>query len=119
MGYATVLSCVSASWPSLGLGRSDGPQVRRSRSMDRKGRHPMRYRDDPILKAKPAEQRAQELPPDAKRQRRQRYMLGALGTPWYPRQPDTGQSAHGARLVFGLVVLGCILGIVAYLLVTR
>lgn len=79
----------------------------------------MRYRDDPILKAKAAEQSAQELPPDAKRQRRRRYMLGTLGAPWYPRQTDTGQPAHGVRLVFGLVALGFILGMVAYLLVTR
>jgi Flp pilus assembly protein TadB len=76
----------------------------------------MRYRDDPILKAKATEQSAQELQPDAKRQRRRRSMLGALGAPWYPSQTDTGGSAHGARLLLVLVMLGFILGIGAYLL---
>jgi hypothetical protein len=71
----------------------------------------MRYRDDPILQQKAAEQSAREVQPVAKRRR---YMPDV---PWYTRQ--TSGSAHGARLVLWLVMLGFILGIVGYLLVNR
>jgi hypothetical protein len=74
----------------------------------------MRYRDDPILQAKAGKQPARE-PQQGSRRR----VLGALGAPWYPRQTDTDGSAHGFRLVLGLVALGFILGIVGYLVLNH
>jgi hypothetical protein len=71
----------------------------------------MRYRDDPILKAKAGEQPAREPQQSAKRRR---YM------PDFPRyKPRPSQLVLGARLVLGLVVLLMILGIVGYLLLYR
>lgn len=75
----------------------------------------MRYRDDPILKAKADGQHAREPQPGAKR----RWCLPDVS--WYKLRAErqTDRSAFGARWVLGLVVLGIILGIVGYLLVNR
>jgi hypothetical protein len=71
----------------------------------------MRYRDDPILKAKAGEQPAPEPQPGAKRRR---YL------PTFPRyKPRTGRGALGARFVLWLVVLLIFLGIAGYLLLHR
>jgi hypothetical protein len=71
----------------------------------------MRYRDDPILQQKAAEQSTTQVQPVAKHRR------VMPDVPWYTRQ--TGGSACGAHWVLWLVMLGFILGIVGYLLLNR
>jgi hypothetical protein len=74
----------------------------------------MRYRDDPILKAKADGQRTQGPQPGVKRRR---YLPDVL---WYRYERQTDRPAPRARWVLGLVVvLLIVVGIGGYLLVNR